>query len=565
MFNDIFLDYLLENNLLTEEDALKVKEYATNNNCLVVDTISQNGLIKEEMLYESLASFLGLPLKDLQLFELKLETIDKFPREQLIINKTIPFNETDKEVSFALANPLVIEDIIELKQYVNKRFNFVIVVPSKLEELMAFLSNKIKQQDLIENYADETLDVTSGNDPDRDDVNAPIIELCNSIINEAVTRKASDIHIEPFENVVYVRYRIDGKLLLITKIKPHLLQPLVARFKIMAEMNIAERRIPQDGKISQEINGMNYDFRVSTMPTIHGEKLVIRIYNKTLNSRNLAVLGLDDAQKELVINMITRPHGIILLTGPTGSGKSTSLYAFLRYLNNEATNITTIEDPVENQIEGINQVQINSKANLTFATVLRAVLRQDPNIIMIGEIRDEETAQIATRAAITGHLVFSTLHTNSAAGVVSRLIDMKVPPYLVADSLLCSISQRLVRKLCPKCKKEHMTSPGEMEILGLEEPKKIYEPVGCPYCSNTGYSGRQGIFEILPIDTKIRNIVMSKDYTSEKLTNAVKGTISTVIDNARLKVLSGETSINEYEDLIEEVGSQERLDSMSGY
>lgn len=563
MFNEIFLGYLVENGLLSQENADKVKEYATTNNCLVIDTINQNSLLKEEDLYKSLANFLGLSLKDLQLFELNFETIDKFPREKLIIYKTIPFGETDNEVTFAIANPLVIEDIIELKQHVNKRYNFVIVVPSVLEELMSYLSNKIKQQDLIDNYADETLDVTSGNDPDREDVNAPIIELCNSIITEAVTRKASDIHIEPYENVVYVRYRIDGKLHVITRIKPHLLQPLVARFKIMAEMNIAERRVPQDGKISQEINGMNYDFRVSTMPTIHGEKLVIRIYNKTLNSRNLAVLGLDDAQKELVINMITRPHGIILLTGPTGSGKSTSLYAFLRYLNSEDKNITTIEDPVENQIEGINQVQINAKASLTFATVLRAVLRQDPNIIMIGEIRDEETAQIATRAAITGHLVFSTLHTNSAAGVVSRLIDMKVPPYLVADSLLCSISQRLVRRLCPKCKKEHITSAGEMEILGLQEPKKIYEPVGCPYCSNTGYSGRLGIFEILPIDTKIRNLVMSKDYTSEKLYDSIKGTITSITDHARMKVLSGDTSINEFEDLIEEVGSQEKLDDMS--
>ena len=253
---------------------------------------------------------------------------------------------------------------------------------------------------------------------------------------------------------------------------------------------------------------------------------------------------------DLILDMITRPHGIILLTGPTGSGKSTTLYTFLRYLAKEDTNIMTVEDPVENEIMGINQVQVNPKANLTFAAALRSFLRQDPNVIMVGEIRDEETALIASRAAITGHLVLSSVHTNDAAGVVARLINMGIPKYLVADALIGAISQRLVRKLCPKCKSSKMTSPAEMKLLEMDVPTKIFEPVGCVHCNNTGYSGRIAVFEIMILSDEIRSIIMSNDFTTERVASIVERDMTTILSHAKERVLAGETSIEEYDQLI---------------
>ena len=390
---------------------------------------------------------------------------------------------------------------------------------------------------------DEVVDINSSE--------ATAIQYCDSLILDAILKGASDIHIEPFSKLVSIRYRIDGKLKRIDELSLVRYPSILARFKIMAEMNIAERRIPQDGKIRYTKDDIDYDLRVSTIPTIHGEKIVVRIYSHDFTSSDISSLGFSDEQKELIISMITRSHGIILLTGPTGSGKSTTLYTFLRYLAKEDINIMTIEDPVENEIAGINQVQVNPKANLTFATALRSFLRQDPNIIMIGEIRDEETAQIATRAAITGHLVLSSIHTNDAASVVARLVNMGIPKYLVADSLLGAISQRLVRKLCHKCKVSKMTNATEMQLLQLNEPAKIFEPIGCPHCNNTGYHGRIGVFEIMVLTDEIKGIIMSDDFTSEKIATAVEKNMPTILKNTRERVLRGETSIEEYEQFVD--------------
>lgn len=376
------------------------------------------------------------------------------------------------------------------------------------------------------------------------------VKFCDSLLIDAIARGASDIHIEPFAKTVIIRFRIDGKLKTIDEISPQAYPAILARYKIMSEMNIAERRIPQDGKIRFRIDDNDYDFRVSTVPTIHGEKTVIRIYSREFTSSDIPSLGFSDKQMKLIMGMITRPHGIILLTGPTGSGKSTTLYTFLRYLAKDDTNIITIEDPVENEIVGINQVQVNPKANLTFATALRSFLRQDPNIIMIGEIRDEETAQIATRAAITGHLVLSSVHTNDAAGVIARLINMGIPKYLVADSLIGAISQRLVRKLCPKCKNSRMTTPTEMALLDMVNPSKIYDPVGCSCCNNTGYQGRVGVFEIMILTDEIKEIIMSDGFTSEKVEKIIKRDVSTILNHTRERVLNGETSFEEYKRFI---------------
>jgi len=550
MFNKLFVDFLKNNNLVDN----KIDELAplyNKEDSFICDILLANNIFKEKELCYILANYIGIEYRDISLTEIDLELVKRFPREKLILNRSIPYKETEDSIYVIISNPLSIIEIDDLKNYLNKKMIFQLVVDSKMEEFLSFINNKAKQTSILASFSEQdyinedSLDEIAEND-------APIIALCDSILVDAVSRNASDIHIEPYEDEIRVRYRIDGQLETMNSVKPNLYPHLLARFKIMSELNIAERRVPQDGKISNEINGNRYDFRVSTMPTIFGEKIVIRIFNKTLSSSNMSLLGFSEDQRRLITSIITRPHGIVLLTGPTGSGKSTTLYTFLRYLNKGDINIVTAEDPVENEIKGITQVQVNPKANLTFSSILRATLRQDPNIIMIGEIRDEETAHIAVRAAITGHLVFSTIHTNSAAAVVSRLVDMGIAPYLVADSLICSMSQRLIRKLCPHCKKEHITTDEEMRLLGLAQPKKIFEPCGCSICSNTGYQGRVGIFEILPVDSKVRNVIMNRNFTSEMLEMKVRETISPIRNEARLKVLSGETSIKEFTSLLSE-------------
>ncbi len=377
-------------------------------------------------------------------------------------------------------------------------------------------------------------------------------ELCDRLIRDAVKIGASDIHLEPFEAFVRVRLRIDGRLKVTEELSIALYPEIISRIKIMAEMNIAERRLPQDGKISMKLEGNSYDFRVSTAPTVYGEKAVIRIYNRALAVGELCALGFTEAQEREALRLIHRPHGMLLLTGPTGSGKSTTLYRFLRELNRTDVNIMAVEDPIENEIPGINQVQVNPKAGLTFAAALRSFLRQDPNIIMIGEIRDEETAQIATRAAITGRLVLSTIHTNDAAGVITRLCNMGIPSYLVADSLIGAIAQRLLRRLCPHCKRPLKLNAATAKRLGVEEGTVIQTPIGCERCDHSGYLGRIGVFEILTLNEEMRKMILAPDLTSDRIENLLKERQATLCDHAKARVLSGETSLEEYEQLLME-------------
>jgi len=552
MFNQIFANYIYKEGLLSDSIIQEKLELAQQNNTpLYVELIKTNAL-SEQTVYKEMGKYFNLPVIDVQVTELDLGLVSKFSRDKLLISKAIPYREDNEKVIFIISAPNKIDDVMELKHDVNKKYVFNLITNSKMEQLLGYVNNKVAQQNVLDVFSSENSDITEVTPSDEDtQIDAPIITLCDSILKDATSRGASDIHIEPFEDEITVRYRIDGKLITIDRLKPHLFQSILARYKIMSEMNIAERRIPQDGKIQATINGSAYDFRASTIPTINGEKLVIRIYNKNLETTSFDKLGLYDYQSDTLLRAITRPHGIILLTGPTGSGKSSTLYACLRYLNKEDTNIITVEDPVENVIKGINQVQVNPKANMTFANALRSILRQDPNIIMIGEIRDEETVQIATRAALTGHLVMSTIHTNSAAGVVTRLINMGIPSYLVADALLCSISQRLVRRLCPACKVKRMTTKTEMQALKIKKAQEIYDPKGCAICNNTGYNGRIAVFEIIPIDNEVRNLITDVNFTSDKLNEYCDSHFEPLLENARKRVLSGDTSIVEYQDLCE--------------
>lgn len=552
-FNENFSQFLVNKTVADTESVLLSleKSYEGRTPIPLYHELIKSG-VNEREVFSYLAAYFKIPLHDFQLTEMNFELIDNFPREKLIEYQIVPYEEGPDYITFAISSPFKQEELQEICFGIEKEIRTFFVTPSMMDNLIRYMDNRIQQNTVISSFAN-TEKTEEEVEEDQLGLDAPAIKLCDSILKDAISRSASDIHIEPFEHIVYVRYRIDGKLTIANRVPTNLFQSLVARFKIMSDLNIAERRIPQDGKINLTISGVNYDFRVSTLPTIHGEKIVIRIYNTKLSTSELSALGFNKRQEALVKEMISKPHGIILLTGPTGSGKSTSLYAFLRYLNNEDTNIITVEDPVENQIQGINQIQVNPKANLTFAAALRSILRQDPNIIMIGEIRDEETAEIATRAAITGHLVLSTIHTNDAVGVVPRLINMGIPPYLVADSLISAISQRLVRKLCNACKKEDVTNEMEMKMFGLDKPHTIYRKCGCKVCNHTGYLGRVGVFEMMVCNDKIKKAIMSNEFTSDMLNNVVKDEMPTLLQNARERVLNGETSVEEYQSLVEVV------------
>ncbi len=549
IFNDLFYKYLSNNNIINENSLKEVYEEANLNNQPLYVEIVRKKVTNEENIYQALAKFLGLEYRFMQISELDLKLIKKFSLEKIVELKAIPVEETTNTIVVLMVNPFNQDDILQLKYLNNKKIEFVLTIPSQMEKLLEYTITKIQQDDVINDYASKESDITEASKASDVSIDAPVIKLCDSILREAVTRGASDIHIEPYEDKVLIRYRFDGDLKIINELQPHFFQAILARYKIMANMNIAERRVPQDGKINLSFNNSNYDFRVSTLPTIHGEKIVIRIYNSDFVTSDIRALGFTLEQEKIVYDMINRPHGIILLTGPTGSGKSTTLYTFLRYLNKEKTNIITVEDPVENEISGIAQVQVNAKAELTFASALRSILRQDPNIIMIGEIRDEETAQIATRAAITGHLVLSSIHTNDAASVVTRLINMGIPKYLVADSLLGAISQRLVRKVCPKCAEVRYITTPEKRILNVKKTYEIVEAKGCPYCNNSGYLGRIGVFEMMVLDDEIRNFIMSEEYTSEGLNEILKKNNMTILEHVKQRVLNKETTIEEYEKL----------------
>lgn len=375
---------------------------------------------------------------------------------------------------------------------------------------------------------------------------APIIRLINAILSQAIRENASDIHIEPFENRLAVRFRVDGVLHEV--LHPHraLAPLLISRVKVMSRLDIAEKRLPQDGRISLRVAGRPVDIRVSTLPAGHGERVVLRLLNKEAGRLDLEQLGMEPGIQTGVDKLIRSPYGIILVTGPTGSGKTTTLYAMLSRLNNRSRNIVTVEDPIEYYLDGIGQTQVNPKVDMTFARGLRAILRQDPDVVMVGEIRDLETAQIAVQASLTGHLVLSTLHTNTAVGALMRLRDMGVEPFLVSSSLLGVLAQRLVRVLCGHCKRSYQASPAECELLGQakEAPPRLYGPAGCAHCKHQGYRGRDGIFEFITLDGELRKMV-HHGAPEHEIEGYARQFAPSIYEDGLRKVLAGETSLEE--------------------
>ncbi|WP_250462125.1 type II secretion system ATPase GspE [Microbulbifer litoralis] len=372
---------------------------------------------------------------------------------------------------------------------------------------------------------------------------APIVKLINAIFAESLKQGASDIHIETFEKRLVVRFRVDGVLREVLEPRRALAPLLVSRIKVMAKLDIAEKRVPQDGRISLLMAGREVDVRVSTMPSSAGERVVMRLLDKQAGKMDMGKLGMADGDLKVITDLLSRPHGILLVTGPTGSGKTTTLYAGLASINNREKNILTVEDPVEYNLEGVGQTQVNTKADMTFARGLRAILRQDPDVVMVGEIRDLETMQIAIQASLTGHLVLSTLHTNTALGAVTRLVDMGIEPFLLSSSLIGVLAQRLVRVLCPECKQPHAADASECGLLGVDSAT-IYRPDGCEHCNHSGYVGRVGIYELVPVNETMRQLIHDRASES-KLVAEARRVSSSIREDGVAKVLGGVTSLEE--------------------
>ena len=517
------------------------------------EILVEEKLVTEEDILTVLEVQLDIERVNLDYIDYQDEAIRKVPENLCKQHNIIPFKIEGNNIHVAMSNPsnIMIADDIKLITGLN-----TVKYLASEDEIKKAIESKYKKQyaekvarDLIEEEMANELESKKQNqfEESEETKDAPVVKLVNTIIGNAVILKASDIHIEPFEDIVRIRARVDGQLQKMLEIPKNSHNSLVTRIKILANLNIAEKRVPQDGRILTRVNGKEVDLRVSVLPTINGEKVVIRILARNMELIDKQKLGMRNDDLVKLESILSNPYGIILVTGPTGSGKSTTLYAVLSELNTIQQNIITVEDPVEFSINGINQVNVNVKAGLTFASGLRSILRQDPDVIMVGEIRDGETAEIAVRASITGHVVLSTLHTNDAPSTVARLVDMGIEPYLISTSVTGIIAQRLVRKNCPKCSKEYEPKDREREILGLKDNEdiKLIKGEGCPYCNGTGYKGRVGIYEILDINKEVRETISLGENSDKIRECAIKNGMKTLKDACVEHVLEGVTTVEE--------------------
>jgi len=536
-------DLLVEAGLLTKEQLqLALKEKHPNQR--LGDSLLQKGYITEQQLIEVLEFQLGIPHVSLYRYPFDLKLFPIVPKEMAKRQLIIPLKKDGDKLYVAMADPMDFYTIDDLRLATG--FQIETAIATKDDILRAI--NKYYDMDegfeelLADNGAfSETVEETLG------EQDSPIVRLVNQILTNAATLKASDIHIDPQETKVVIRYRVDGVLRTERVLPKHMQSVLIARLKIMANLDITEHRIPQDGRIKINLDFHPIDLRVSTLPTVFGEKVVMRILDLGSTLNDIAKLGFNKVNLKRFVEMIEKPTGIVLITGPTGSGKSSTLYAALNRLNGEEVNIITVEDPVEYQLEGINQIQVNPNVGMTFAAGLRAILRQDPNVIMVGEIRDKETAEVAVRASLTGHLVLSTLHTNDSLGSVTRLLDMGVEPFLVASSVSGIVAQRLVRKVCRDCGQVHSASLREQEIFAKRglSIEKVVRGKGCASCNMTGYKGRIAIHEVLVINDEMRRVIMNGESFSKLRELAVKAKTIFLIDDGLLKVKQGITTTEE--------------------
>ena len=571
-----FADTLIESGILDPEEHKKNHEQIKRSPYKLAQFLIKKGSLGEDEALRLLGNHLGLDYVDRLDPKNIEEIIGKVPVRFVQKYRMAPYFKEDNLIRVAMTDPTQLHPLDEFRQiFLDANVQLVLARES---EILRIIHNHFEKEerDAVANeltdangleFLDEIQDLHDSMDLANQ---APIIRMVNMILSNAVNERASDIHIEPQEKEMTVRYRIDGVLHKVLSPPRSIQNGIISRIKIMANMNIAENRLPQDGRIKIRFSGKEIDVRVSSLPAQFGERLVMRLLNKTDVRYELDSIGFSSEMLTQFRKLISQPNGIMLITGPTGSGKTTTLYASLTELNDESRNIITVEDPVEYQMDGISQVQARSKIGFTFAEGLRSILRQDPDIIMVGEIRDEETARVAIQSALTGHFVFSTLHTNDAPSAVTRLLDMGIEPYLIASTCRGFMAQRLLRKLCVHCRKPGTISGRELKSLGLinEDPDakpargktrtsnksvaikpsakfKIFEPVGCKECMGSGYRGRSGIYEMLVVDNNIRNTIIENPSLDKLREAAIKTGMQTLRVSALHKVLAGETSMEE--------------------
>ena len=550
---------LLESTKLFTSEQMKVLLPAiAESGADFTETIVEVTEVKEELFLERLAEAMGLSFLRLKQQEIDSEILEKIPPKAVFQYNIIPVAEENGVLQIATANPLQPGLIDAMRLVTGGRVRLVLSPAADIEvaakQLYGVgaetLDRMVQDDDRIDLDSDPLLKQDL-NDLDQE---ASVVKFVNQIIWEAHQNRATDIHIEPMEIDLRIRYRIDGVLhqTPVPATLKRFQSSIISRIKVMANMDIAEKRLPQDGRISLRIQGEEIDVRVSTMPTVYGESVSLRLLLRGSGMIGMDQLGLAPDDEKVLKRMITRPHGILLCTGPTGSGKSTSLYAWLHTINSVELRIMSAEDPIEYEMAGVNQVQMKPEIGLTFAHALRTFLRQDPDVIMVGEIRDRDTAEIAIRAALTGHLVFSTLHTNDSAGSINRLLDMGIEPFLVASSVEGIVAQRLIRRLCPACRKAVEIDDTKREFLKGEgfpveklETQTIYEPAGCDECRNSGFKGRTGIYEILIVDDRIRPLIIDRAPASDIKREALKHGLRTLRDDGWQKVLAGITPVEE--------------------
>ena len=554
------LEYLVSHKLITRAQADALRTSQQESRRPIRELVLEQTGVSEEQLLEALSAVSRIPI--VRLYERTIAVdVRQIVRPDILRTYTIlPFayDENDSgTLLVAMNDPMNMKgrDLVSIASKCRIR-PFLATTDDILVAIDRYFGSE-EMQEAVELYANQNTDQDRSLEDQvlQEDINSsPVVMLVNSMVEQAVRQRASDIHVEAEVDRIRVRCRVDGVLYTTATYDMRLLSAVVARIKIISGLDISEKRKPQDGRFTASVDRREYDVRVSVLPTVYGEKCVMRLNPKKVIQRSKEALGFSEEEMRKFNKILSRPNGIVLVTGPTGSGKSTTLYAALSEMNTDAVNIITVEDPVEANIDGINQVQVNPKANMTFANALRSILRQDPDIIMIGEIRDSETASIAIQASITGHLVVSTLHTNDTASSITRLLDMGVESYLIADATAGIIAQRLVRRLCPNCKRRHKLLQHEADYLWLNysdmETAEVYEPVGCQRCGGIGYFDRIGVYEIMEISNNMKGMISQRASTRDLRAAAVSEGMNTLRESVRRLVLNGTTSINEMQRII---------------
>ncbi|MDA3923857.1 MAG: ATPase, T2SS/T4P/T4SS family [Kiritimatiellae bacterium] len=550
--DDYVLDLLQEQGYVTDDQIDAVKSSLKEEGETSLDILMQSGIVSDDEVLALIAHQFGMEYVHVDAEAIDPAVKDLIPAEVARKYGVVPVFATEDTITVALGDPMGYDTVDSLRYLLNKNIEAVVAPSSEVKAAV----DKLYPEDFESKFGidGEEIDVTQKldideSDPDAADTDAPVIRLVSMIIMEACKMRASDIHLEPLERTFRVRYRIDGVLREMDYPPKRLQAAILSRVKIMSNMKISEKRTPQDGRIQVRVQGRDLDLRVSAVPTNHGESIVMRILDKSNLSLGLPQLGFLSDDQNKFDKLINMPDGVLLVTGPTGSGKTTTLYACLGQINLPDRKIITVEDPVEYQMSGINQVQVNRDVGLDFSTALRSILRQAPNIVMIGEIRDSETADIAMEAALTGHLVFSTLHTNDAPSAVTRLLDIGVKPFLVASALRAAVAQRLVRAICDKCRADYTPTDREIKMLGnigqSDAVHKVFKGKGCPACSQSGYKGRKGIFEIFMVDDTIQRLIFDHASSSVLRARAREMGMRTLREDGMLKIASGMTSLQE--------------------